>query len=216
MQHLVRAVALEYDKLGPADDGGRLRALPRAPARSGRRRGGCGAELNARRGDHPDAGTGGGARAAGQRGGPSRARRARCGGGAADHAARRRQRRGRRDASARSPRRRDDAHAPGNSRARVRPRHRCRRDGVHEPELRARRTFTRPPGAGCFDAEYGRRTACWRSRSGSAFNFVNGNPADPTWVASVGGPAAAATFTPDQFAWTPAEQTNGRPTRSPR
>ena len=63
-------------------------------------------------------------------------------------------------------------------------------------------------GRGLFDAVYAPGDGQLTITVGITFNFVNGNPADPTWVASVGGPAAAATFTPDQFAWTPEEQTN--------
>ena len=60
-------------------------------------------------------------------------------------------------------------------------------------------------GRGLFDAIYAPGDGNLTITVGISFNFVNGNPADPTWVASVGGPAAAATYTPDQFNWTPEE-----------
>ena len=41
---------------------------------------------------------------------------------------------------------------------------------------------------------------------GISFSFLNGNQADPTWVASVGGPAKAATYKAEQFNWTTDEQ----------
>ena len=74
-------------------------------------------------------------------------------------------------------------------------------------------TFTREDfhpstGRGLFDASYVPADGNLTITLGITFNFVNGNPADPTWVASVGGPAVAATYTPDQFNWTPEEQTN--------
>jgi outer membrane protein OmpA-like peptidoglycan-associated protein len=75
-----------------------------------------------------------------------------------------------------------------------------------------RTTYTREDfhpstGAGLFDAIYAPGDGLLTITVGISFNFVNGNPADPTWVASVGGPAAAAGYTPDQFNWTPEEQT---------
>ena len=60
-------------------------------------------------------------------------------------------------------------------------------------------------GIGLFDAIYAPGDGNLTITLGIAFDFVNGDPANPTWVASVGGPAAAATFTPDQFNWTPDE-----------
>lgn len=61
-------------------------------------------------------------------------------------------------------------------------------------------------GRGLFDAIYAPGDGLLTITVGITFNFVNGNPSDPTWVASVGGPAAAATYTPAQFNWTTAEQ----------
>ena len=60
-------------------------------------------------------------------------------------------------------------------------------------------------GIGLFDAVYAPGDGNLTITLGIAFDFVNGDPANATWVASVGGPAAAATFTPDQFNWTPDE-----------
>lgn len=61
-------------------------------------------------------------------------------------------------------------------------------------------------GRGLFDAAYSPRSGSLTITVGITFSFLNGNPADPTWVASVGGPAAAAAFTPAQFTWTDAEK----------
>jgi outer membrane protein OmpA-like peptidoglycan-associated protein len=60
-------------------------------------------------------------------------------------------------------------------------------------------------GIGLFDAVYAPGDGLLTITVGIAFDFVNGDPANPTWVASVGGPANAATFTADQFNWTPEE-----------
>jgi outer membrane protein OmpA-like peptidoglycan-associated protein len=70
-----------------------------------------------------------------------------------------------------------------------------------------RQDFHPSTGAGLFDAIYAPGDGVLTITVGISFNFVDGNPADPTWVASVGGPAAAAAFTPDKFAWTADEQT---------
>ena len=61
-------------------------------------------------------------------------------------------------------------------------------------------------GRGLFDAIYAPGDGLLTVTVGITFNFVNGNPSDPTWVASVGGPAAAARYRPDQFNWTTDEQ----------
>ena len=63
-------------------------------------------------------------------------------------------------------------------------------------------------GRGLFDAIYAPGDGNLTITVGITFKFVNGNPADPTWVASVGGPAVAATYKPEQFAWTKEEQDN--------
>ena len=57
-------------------------------------------------------------------------------------------------------------------------------------------------GIGLFDAIYAPGDGNLTITVGISFNFLNGDPANPTWVASVGGPANAAAFTPDQFTWT--------------
>lgn len=61
-------------------------------------------------------------------------------------------------------------------------------------------------GRGLFDAVYAPGDGDLTITVGITFKFVNGNPADPTWVASVGGPAKAATYKPEQFNWTKDEQ----------
>jgi outer membrane protein OmpA-like peptidoglycan-associated protein len=61
-------------------------------------------------------------------------------------------------------------------------------------------------GRGLFDAEYVPGDGRLTITLGIAFSFLNGNPADPTWVASVGGPANAATYKAEQFNWTTDEQ----------
>ncbi len=57
-------------------------------------------------------------------------------------------------------------------------------------------------GRGLFDAVYAPGDGQLTITLGISFSFLNGNAADPTWVASVGGPAKAATYKPEQFAWT--------------
>jgi outer membrane protein OmpA-like peptidoglycan-associated protein len=71
-----------------------------------------------------------------------------------------------------------------------------------------REDFHPTTGRGLFDAVYAPGDGVLTITLGIAFNFVDGNPADPAWVASVGGPAVAATYTPDQFTWTRDEQQN--------
>ncbi len=71
-----------------------------------------------------------------------------------------------------------------------------------------REDFHPSTGSGLFDAIYAPGDGVLTITLGIAFNFVDGNPADPTWVASVGGPAVAATYTADQFEWTPDEEKN--------
>jgi outer membrane protein OmpA-like peptidoglycan-associated protein len=61
-------------------------------------------------------------------------------------------------------------------------------------------------GRGLFDAVYAPGDGLLTITLGISFSFLNGNPADPTWVASVGGPAKAATYTAAQFNWTTEEQ----------
>ena len=63
-------------------------------------------------------------------------------------------------------------------------------------------------GRGLFDAIYAPGDGNLTITVGITFKFVDGNPADPTWVASVGGPAVAATYRPEQFKWTKDEQDN--------
>jgi outer membrane protein OmpA-like peptidoglycan-associated protein len=60
-------------------------------------------------------------------------------------------------------------------------------------------------GRGLFDAIYAPGDGLLTITLGISFSFLNGNPADPTWVASVGGPAKAATYKPEQFNWTTEE-----------
>jgi outer membrane protein OmpA-like peptidoglycan-associated protein len=67
-------------------------------------------------------------------------------------------------------------------------------------------------GRGLFDARYSPRSGDLTITVGITFNFQNGNPADPTWVASVGGPAKAATYTADQFTWTDDEKEDWKST----
>ena len=81
-------------------------------------------------------------------------------------------------------------------------------------DVHARRTSTRARAAGCSTLIYVPGDGVLTITLGISFNFLNGNPADPTWVASVGGPANAATYKPEQFNWTTDEiRTSGRPTR---
>jgi outer membrane protein OmpA-like peptidoglycan-associated protein len=61
-------------------------------------------------------------------------------------------------------------------------------------------------GRGLFDAVYAPGDGNLTITVGITFNFVDGNPADPTWLATVG-PAKAATYTPEQFRWTDDEKT---------
>jgi outer membrane protein OmpA-like peptidoglycan-associated protein len=70
-----------------------------------------------------------------------------------------------------------------------------------------RQDFHPSTGAGLFDAIYAPGDGLLTITVGISFNFANGNPADPDWVATVGGPAAAARYTADQFNWTPEERT---------
>ena len=60
-------------------------------------------------------------------------------------------------------------------------------------------------GRGLFNAAYNPTTGDLTITVKVCFDFRSGNPADPTFVTRVGGPAAAAAFTPDQFTWTPEE-----------
>jgi outer membrane protein OmpA-like peptidoglycan-associated protein len=60
-------------------------------------------------------------------------------------------------------------------------------------------------GRGLFDAIYAPGDGLLTITLGISFSFLNGNPADPTWVASVGGPAKAATYKAEQFNWTTEE-----------
>ncbi len=57
-------------------------------------------------------------------------------------------------------------------------------------------------GIGLFDAFYSPADGDLTITVGISFNFLNGDPTNATWVARVGGPAAAAAFTADQFTWT--------------
>src|SRR5262249_12528188 len=61
-------------------------------------------------------------------------------------------------------------------------------------------------GRGLFDAVYAPGDGNLTITVGITFNFVDGNPADPTWLATVG-PANAAPYTADQFKWTDDEKT---------
>ena len=65
-------------------------------------------------------------------------------------------------------------------------------------------------GRGLFDARYVPADGDLAITVGITFKFLDGNPADPTWVASVGGPAAAAAYTADKFKWTAGEQEDWR------
>ncbi|MGD2078627.1 MAG: OmpA family protein [Chloroflexota bacterium] len=56
-------------------------------------------------------------------------------------------------------------------------------------------------GIGLFNANYKPRTGEMTITVKIAFNMQNGNPADPEWVAAVGGPAEAAKYAPEQFRW---------------
>jgi outer membrane protein OmpA-like peptidoglycan-associated protein len=70
-----------------------------------------------------------------------------------------------------------------------------------------REDFHPDTGRGLFDAIYAPGDGDLTITVGIAFNFVDGDPADPKFVAAVG-PAAAAAYTPDQFTWTRDEQQN--------
>jgi outer membrane protein OmpA-like peptidoglycan-associated protein len=61
-------------------------------------------------------------------------------------------------------------------------------------------------GRGLFDAVYAPGDGNLTITVGITFNFVDGNPSDPTWLATVG-PANAAHYTADQFRWTDDEKT---------
>jgi outer membrane protein OmpA-like peptidoglycan-associated protein len=61
-------------------------------------------------------------------------------------------------------------------------------------------------GRGLFDAHYSPRSGSLTITVGITFTFLNGSQADPTWVASVGGPAKAATYAAGQFTWTDDEK----------
>lgn len=56
-------------------------------------------------------------------------------------------------------------------------------------------------GRGLFNVEYKPRTGQMTVTVKIAFNMQNGDPADPEWVAAVGGPAEAAKYAPEQFQW---------------
>ena len=60
-------------------------------------------------------------------------------------------------------------------------------------------------GRGLFDATYRPADGVLEIRVGIAFKFVNGDPTDATWIASVGGAPAAAAFPAAAFTWTPDE-----------
>jgi hypothetical protein len=62
-----------------------------------------------------------------------------------------------------------------------------------------------PTGRGLFDATYRPTDGILEIRVGIAFKFVNGDPTDATWIASVGGAPAAAAFPAAAFTWTPDE-----------
>lgn len=60
-------------------------------------------------------------------------------------------------------------------------------------------------GRGLFDADYAPRTGEMVVTLKLCFRFVAGDPTNAAWIAAVGGPAAAAAYTPDQFVWQPGE-----------
>ena len=76
----------------------------------------------------------------------------------------------------------------------------------------SREDFHPSTGRGLFDAHYAPADGALTITVGVTFGFANGNPADPTWVASVGGPAAAAAYTADKFVWTEDEKTEWKET----
>jgi outer membrane protein OmpA-like peptidoglycan-associated protein len=60
-------------------------------------------------------------------------------------------------------------------------------------------------GVGLFDAAYNPVAGDLTISLKVCFDFRSGDPADANFVATVGGPAAAAAFTPDQFQWSATE-----------
>src|SRR5215213_4071638 len=70
-----------------------------------------------------------------------------------------------------------------------------------------REDFHPDTGAGLFDAVYAPGDGLLTITLGIAFEFLNGDPADPTWVASVG-PGNVAKYGPEKFAWTAEEILN--------
>jgi outer membrane protein OmpA-like peptidoglycan-associated protein len=56
-------------------------------------------------------------------------------------------------------------------------------------------------GRGLFNAAYNPRDGQMTITVKIHFAMTNGDPADPEWLASVGGPAVAATYAPEQFQW---------------
>ena len=70
-----------------------------------------------------------------------------------------------------------------------------------------REDFHPDTGAGLFDAVYAPGDGLLTITLGIAFEFLNGDPADPTWVASVG-PDNVAKYGPEKFAWTAEEILN--------
>lgn len=63
------------------------------------------------------------------------------------------------------------------------------------------KNFHPDTGRGLFDAKYNPASGNLDITVRICFKFLPGNPADPSWVATAGGPAAAAAYTPDQFQW---------------
>ncbi len=63
-------------------------------------------------------------------------------------------------------------------------------------------------GRGLFNATYNPRDGQMTVTVKIHFAMTNGNPADPEWLAAVGGPAVAATYAPEQFQWQGDEAAN--------
>lgn len=60
-------------------------------------------------------------------------------------------------------------------------------------------------GRGLFNASYNPASGQMDINLNLAFDFQHGNPADPQWISSMGGPAAAAAFPAASFQWQPDE-----------
>lgn len=60
-------------------------------------------------------------------------------------------------------------------------------------------------GRGLFDVEYRPAQGAMKITVKLCFQFNSGDPTNRSWIASVGGNAAAAAYMPDQFVWQPGE-----------